>query len=135
MESESNSDSGESRAERWIAEYDATYNGKLIAEQKQNLNNDISFPVDIAHHQVIAFAKAMDEVLCDNDHKGGWGEDMCSKQYLRSRLVEELGEYFGRLATFIDDIPSGHSDIHDVELAKKELVDIANFAMMLWDRS
>ena len=30
-----------------------------------------SFPIDIKHHQVIAFAKAMDEVLRKNDHKGG----------------------------------------------------------------
>lgn len=99
------------------------------------LKESVSFPIDIKHHQVIAFAKAMDEVLCKNDHKGGWGDDKCSRQYLRARLVGELGEYFDRLATFIDDIPSGHSDIHDIELTQKELVDIANFAMMLWDRS
>jgi hypothetical protein len=94
----------------------------------QNQNNDISFPVDIAHHQVIAFAKAMDEVLCDNDHKGGWGEDMCSKQYLRARLVEEMGEYFALVA-------KGSPIAVPSEQRRKELVDIANFAMMLWDRS
>lgn len=84
----------------------------------------VSFPVDIKHPQVIAFAKAMDEVLTKNDHKGGWQEDNCTIEYLQHRLVEEMGEYFRSLE--MDVLSSWR---------KKELVDVANFAMMLWDRS
>ncbi len=92
-----------------------------------------NFPIDIKHIQVIAFAKAMDEILCKNDHKGGWQE--CRVDYLRSRLVEELGEYFALEAKvltyddFCDDIEKL------IRKSKLELIDIANFAMMLWDRS
>ncbi len=87
-----------------------------------------SFPIDIKHPEVIAFAKAMDEVLTKNDHKGGW--QTCTKRYLHYRLVEETGEYFKLLA---NDVESRH--IKPVEAERKELVDIANFCMMLWDRS
>lgn len=88
--------------------------------------------LDIKHPQVIAFAKAMDKVLCENDYKGGW--DNCGIEYLRARLNEELGEYFALAAEFYQD---NHwiDDSHNFELMKKELIDIANFAMMLWDRS
>ena len=84
----------------------------------------VSFPIDIKHPQVIAFAKAMDEVLCKNDYKGGWQD--CDIEYLRHRLVEEMGEYFS-LANCCDNVTPMQQ--------QKELVDIANFAMMLWGRS
>jgi hypothetical protein len=87
--------------------------------------DSVSFPVEIKHAQVIPFAKAMDEVLCKNDYKGGWGLKECSVEYLRARLVEEMGEYFRLVAR----------GIHETDPDKKELIDIANFAMMLWDRS
>ena len=56
----------------------------------------------------------------------------CEIQYLQARLVEELGEYFRSVAINIDYQTSygKHKPI-----ASKELIDIANFAMMLWDRS
>lgn len=85
----------------------------------------VSFPIDIKHPQVIAFAKAMDEVLSRNDHKGGWQD--CDIEYLRHRLVEEMGEYFALL--------SCSKEAWTKERDKKELVDISNFCMMLWDRS
>ena len=88
-----------------------------------------SFPIDIKHHQVIAFAKAMDEVLCKNDHKGGWQD--CDINYLRTRLVEEMGEYFAWCSR---GSPSA-LNLSEHKQMKKELIDIANFAMMLWDRS
>jgi hypothetical protein len=81
-----------------------------------------SFPIDIKHIQVIAFAKAMDEVLVKNDHKGGWQD--CDINYLRFRLMDEIGEYFHAIASDPNYYP-----------VKEELIDIANFAMMLWDRS
>ena len=84
----------------------------------------VTFPIDIKHPQVIAFAKAMDDVLTRNDHKGGWDKSNCSVEYLQHRLVEEMGEYFRSLE--MDVQPSWR---------QKELLDIANFCMMLWDRS
>ncbi len=90
------------------------------------LKESISFPIDIKHPEIIAFAKAMDDVLCQNDHKGGWKD--CERIYLDARLVEEMGEYFALVA-------KGSPSAVPSEQRRKELVDIANFAMMLWDRS
>ena len=92
------------------------------------VDKGVSFPVNIKHIQIIPFAKAMDEVLCKNDSKGGWRD--CTKTYLQHRLIEELGEYFELLAKS-DNIEF----IKNNELERKELVDIANFILMLWDRS
>ena len=69
--------------------------------------------------EVQDFACAMEIVLRDNDHKGGW--QGCSEAYLERRLVEELDEYFSTLP------------ISDKTRTLKEIVDVANFAMMLWD--
>ena len=99
--------------------------GKALAQQKgfePKGTPIVSFPIDIRHYQVIPFAKAMDEVLTKNDHKGGWQD--CGIQYLRHRLVEEINEYFA-LASKPDSTP---------QRQQKELLDIANFCMMLWDR-
>ena len=65
------------------------------------------------------FAESMEERLKENDYKGGW-ED-CSLAYLEARLVEELGEYYGAKAMG--------------DTAPEEMVDIANFAMMVWEKS
>lgn len=92
----------------------------------------VSFPIDIKHVQIIPFAKAMDEILTKNDYKGGWNE--CKVSYLRARLVEELCEYFARVAINIDYESTKPLDARDKELERKELTDIANFCMMLWDR-
>lgn len=90
---------------------------------------EASFPVDIKHPEVIAFAKAMDEVLCKNDHKGGWYG--CSTEYLQARLVEEMGEYFALVAKRHDGFRMNYDEY--VEKSNKELIDQANFIMMLWD--
>lgn len=58
------------------------------------------------------FAEKMELVLRDNDHKGGWGE--CTDWYLHSRMLQEMKEY--------DDSKN-----------PKELIDIANFCMMLFE--
>jgi len=80
-------------------------------------------PIVDARWQVRAFAEEMEIVLKRNDHKGGWRESPI--QYLQSRLVEEMGEYFALIAEGKD---KGLT-------AQKELLDIANFCMMLWDRA
>jgi len=74
---------------------------------------------------VFEFAKAMEAKLETNDHKGGWGEDKCSIEYLEYRLMEEIGEYFAIRAK------GGVKSYFNVE---PELVDVANFAMMLYQR-
>jgi len=60
------------------------------------------------------FAERMEMKLRKNDHKGGWEE--CSRDYLVSRLREELIE--------AENSDSG-------EEAMNEWADVANFAMML----
>jgi len=70
------------------------------------------------------FAERMEQVLKENDHKGGWGFQDCSTHYLACRLVEEVGEVFAKFA-----------EVNDYHVDEKELVDIANFAMMLWNRN
>ncbi len=74
--------------------------------------------------QVRAFAEEMEAVLKKNDYKGGWSD--CDIRYLQDRLVEEVGEYFALLSR--GSLPKG-------EELQKELLDIANFCMMIWDRS
>ena len=71
------------------------------------------------------FAVGMEMQLRDNDHKGGWGEDKCSIEYLEYRLMEEIGEYFAIRAK------GGMESYFGVET---ELLDIANFSMMLYQR-
>jgi hypothetical protein len=71
------------------------------------------------------FAEAMESRLKANDHKGGWGEDKCELEYLEYRLLEETGEYFAQRAK------GGMAQYFNIE---PELVDIANFAMMLYHR-
>lgn len=71
---------------------------------------------------VLKFAYEMERILRLNDYKGGW-ED-CSFYYLKSRLVEEMGEYF-RADYEVDSKPETK------QKALNELVDIANFCMML----
>jgi len=66
------------------------------------------------------FADEMERVLKENDYKGGWGIENCSIQYLEQRLIEEIGEYFG--------------DIANNSFEPDELIDIANFCAMIWDR-
>ncbi len=80
-------------------------------------------PIVDARWQVRAFAEDMERVLKLNDNKGGWLG--CDIKYLQARLVEEMGEYFRLVA-------QGCEKGKD---AQKELIDIANFCMMLWDRA
>jgi len=80
--------------------------------------------------EVRLFAEEMEKVLQANDYKGGWDEAHCTMSYLEHRLVEEVGEYFRKLEHRL--IEDGYITIDDRRI---ELVDIANFCMMLWDRT
>ena len=70
------------------------------------------------------FAEAMEIILRENDYKGGWGCEDCPLEYLEARLVEEVGEYFRTVASA--RIPRFGGS--------KELLDIANFCMMIFSR-
>ncbi len=78
--------------------------------------------------EVQKFAGEMERVLKENDHRGGWGKDKCSIKYLEYRLVEEVGEYFKLGA---EEASTGEPNDRE---SKKELVDIANFCLMLHER-
>lgn len=68
---------------------------------------------------VRAFARAMEQELKANDHKGGWHD--CDPAWLLGRLREETDELAGAVA-------AGGPDV----LA--EAADVANYAMMIADR-
>ena len=65
-----------------------------------------------------SFRSKMIEVLNLNNYKGSWKK--CSNEYLIRRLEEELEEL--KTAKNEEDIV-------------KEAIDIANFAMMIWDNN
>lgn len=65
------------------------------------------------------FANEMEGVLKLNDRKTGW--DDLPVSYLLSRLKEEINELNVEL---IDRKRIG---------ARREAIDVANFAMMIWD--
>ena len=73
-----------------------------------------------ARQSVENFAKAMEETLKDNDHKGGW--DMMPRKELFLRLHEEMME-----------VDCSYYPPMDHQRLKKELTDVANFCMMLWE--
>lgn len=77
--------------------------------------------------EVKKFAEEMESVLKENDYKGGW--DRCSISWLEKRLIKEVGEY-AESSMLVDD----EGDRSFEQDRKKELVDIANFCMMLHSR-
>lgn len=85
---------------------------------------------------VAVFARLMEHIVRDNDHKGGWAG--CDLLWLFTKLAEECGELaqeMGRLHAPSGerlDLP-GSADAHKQRTlhAIRECVDIANLAMML----
>ena len=74
---------------------------------------------------LIEFAEAMELELKANDHKMSWkNQDI---EFLERRLVGEVGEYFDERAES-DCMPE-----LDIGL-RKEIIDVANFCMMIWDK-
>ncbi len=68
--------------------------------------------------EVMRFAEDMERILRDNDYKGGWGK--CSKKYLLNKLQEEILEVY--------------KEKYGRSFLRKELIDVANICMMLWDK-
>ena len=75
----------------------------------------------MVREEVHDFAEAMEKVLKDNDDKEGWEE--CSNLYLVQRLVEETSELLKMM------------DAGELDDMCKEAVDVANFAMMIFDNN
>lgn len=71
------------------------------------------------------FAKAMEKVLRENDHKPGWKHD--HPRLLIDRIWDEIRE----LEPAVDRWEKRQAPLEEVQ---KELIDIANFCMMAWDR-
>ena len=96
------------------------------------MGNDMEKNVD-QRKQLKAFADRMEQILTKNDDKGGW-ED-CSPSWLMGRAGDELREarraYARFLKTSVGDSEAGNAAMKKWQ---DELVDIANFCMMAWDR-
>lgn len=79
----------------------------------------------IVRPEVQAFGQAMEQVLAENDSKGGWMDE--TDQYLLERLKDEVKE----LEQAIEACEQGE---RNHEAIMKEACDVGNFAMMIHDR-
>lgn len=75
--------------------------------------------------ELMAFARAMEVILRQNDWKHGWEGD--SPSALIDRIWDEAREMEVAMALYRQN----NAQARDVQ---KELVDTANFCMMAWDR-
>ncbi len=89
--------------------------------------------------EVFDFALAMEIILRDNDYKGGWKE--ITRLELTKRMLEELAEYLNLLPlsdrsnlfnSFLSEIHFYSADKSTKKEKKKEIIDFANFSMMLY---
>lgn len=67
----------------------------------------------VIREAVQLFSEEMEKKLMDNEHKGGWGR--CSQEYLLQNLRLQL-------------------ELWDESHNPKHLLNIANYAMMLWHK-
>jgi NTP pyrophosphatase (non-canonical NTP hydrolase) len=79
----------------------------------------------VPRQELRVFARAMEKVLRQNDWKRGWKGD--SPRVLMDRIWDEIRE----LEPAADRWARNEATIEEVQ---KELLDIANFCMMAWDR-
>jgi len=73
-------------------------------------------------HSLVQFVKEMELKLRENDHKGGW--ENSSTEYLFDSLSQEVEELQEELTEINNPCD---------ERVKRECLDVANFAMMLFD--
>ena len=71
---------------------------------------------------VETFATKMEEKLVENDSKSGWKNKKTSVLWLQNRLKEEMSKL------------KIHYEDSDPAEIKKDCIDIANYAMMMFDR-
>ena len=72
------------------------------------------------------FANAMERVLKENDHKDGW--ENLDAYHLLGRIDEERDELFRAIDRFYES-----EDDNATTNMLDEVIDIANFCMMLYD--
>ena len=88
-------------------------------EPTKKLREEISKVLfERVRHPMRVFAYNCEQVLKDNDHKGGWKK--CSKRFMISKLLEETNE-------LVNEILNNGNNI------RKESCDVANIAMMIRD--
>lgn len=91
------------------------------------------------------FIAGMVEKLEENKEKGGWKQNK-NDWHLHTRLLEEVAEYFKSLnhprwtdtsliQEFITAIEYADNEIFSKKEQKRELADIGNIAMMLYDNT
>ncbi len=82
--------------------------------------------------EVAAFARAMEEKLRKNDHKGGWKDE--SARSLLERAEDEIKE-LDLAVTCLRDDECGHYKSEDEkrQSVRGEAADVANFVMMVAD--
>lgn len=95
-----------------------TANSPLAEDLKYASQFDMAY-VEL-RYEVVMFALLMERKLRKNDHKTGWRE--LPIEALRRLMMVEIEEF------------NVAREFFGLEEARKELVDIANFAMMLHDR-
>lgn len=91
----------------------------------------------IPRESVRQFSRAMENILQQNDHKDGW-EHMTYPE-LYDRLTEELQEVKGVLDAVEKDVyadkPIPQDVIDGYEEVQREVVDVANFCMFVYDNA
>ena len=103
-------------------------------EEKPDILDD-SFKLPI-REDLYDFMVAMERVLKENDHKGGWKTE--SVQFLYEKFKIEVDEV-NQLAklTFLDicNNPNFLNDSFNIKAQfEKELIDVANMCMMIWSK-
>jgi len=81
--------------------------------------------------EVWQFALLMEKKLKENDHKSHWSK--CNQEYLLKRLDEEVEELHKCFFFYSPGDMNFFMDGHHEDKIPGEAVDVANFAMMLWD--
>ena len=83
--------------------------------------------------EVKKFAEEMEKVLHENDNKGGWKD--CNITYLYNSLNTEIeGLKYLIESKLIDKIDQFNSVQNYAKNIQKELIDIANYCMMIHER-
>ena len=89
-----------------------------------------SQPAVVARPAVVRFAVVMEQMLRDNDHKGGWEDD--GWEYLWERIKDETSEL--EEACEQADEACGSEEHRDAwKRVREEAADVANMAMMVAD--
>ena len=102
-------------------------------EQLTEDKNPNSPSAAIVRPAVAEFAHAMEKILQNNDHKGGWDKEGIG--YLTEHLEGEMNEFNDYITEYVGwgkDLKE-YTDF-EKQTAMSELIDIANFTMMLWDK-